>query len=148
LPHLFVAAALGWFWQTGAIGRVITAILISALLVSQIAWDTHHLASFHRLDGFELWTDAIYEVAKNLNNRKPDLVVDMDWGFMTPLKLLSKTHFSRREFWDAYDQDAWNECVQDLSGLVDRQNTLFLFHSDKFDMFPRMRQVFQKTLRV
>jgi hypothetical protein len=150
LPHLFVAAALGWFWQAGAMGKVATAILVSALLVSQIAWDARHLASFHRLGGYWLWTDAIYEVAKDLDSRKPDLVVDMDWGFMTPLKLLSKTNFSRREFWgvDACEHDAWNECVRDLSGLVDRQNTLFLFHSEKFDVFPRMRQVFEETLRV
>ena len=148
LPHLFVAAALGWFWHTGAIGKVATLTLMSALLVSQIAWDARYLASFHRLGGFGLWTDAIYEVAKDLDSRKPALVVDMDWGFMTPLKLLSKTHFERREFWGGCDHDTWNECIQGLSGLVDRQNTLFLFHSEKFDVFPRIRKVFEETLRA
>jgi 4-amino-4-deoxy-L-arabinose transferase-like glycosyltransferase len=148
LPHLFIAAALGWSWQNSAMGKVAAAILVSVLLVSQIAWDARHLASFHRLGGLGLWTDAIYEVAKDLDSRKPALVVDMDWGFMTPLKLLSKTHFERREFWGGCDHDTWNECIQDLSGLVDRQNTLFLFHSEKFDVFPRIRKVFEETLRA
>lgn len=152
LPHLAVAAAAGWLWRRARRwGKRALGLSLLALLLTQIGWDARYLRAFRQTGGLWNWSDAIYQVAAYVNASRPDLLVNMDWGFTYPLLLLTRARipqedfYSRVAFGNPQDESAQ---VRQLVGLLQRPNTFFLFHSEAFDNFPKVRGVFERALEA
>ncbi len=150
-PHLAVAAAGTWLWSRARRwGKLALALALSALLLTQIGWDARYLRAFRQTGGLWNWTDAIYEAGDFLNDARPELVVNLDWGFSYPLRLLTGDRIRQDNFYaevifDAsQDQEAQ---VEKLLPLLTRPNTLFLMHPEPLDNFPPVRIVFEQALK-
>lgn len=149
-PHLAVAAAGSWLWsRAGFRGRPVLAFALAVLLLTQIGWAARYLQVFRLTGGLGNWTDAIYQIAHYLDAAKPDVVVNMDWGFTYPLLLLSSTRqmdfYGEVSFQKPADELPY---IRQLISLLERPGTLFLFHTEGYENFSVARMLFERALEL
>ena len=156
-PHLGIAVAGVWLWEESSrLPRAITfvarrglALALAAVVLTELAYDARQLSAFRQIRGPGIWSDAIYDIARYLKAQRPDLVVNMDWGFGNPLLFLTDDQVRQNEF---YSKIAWeppeNQAaqVEELVPLLSQPNTLFLTHTDAFLCFPATKKVFEQAL--
>lgn len=156
-PHLAIAAAGVWLWQAtprlpeiaAAVVRRTLAVALAAVVAAQVGYDARQLSAFRQVRGTGIWTDAIYDIAAYFNGNRPDLVVNMDWGFGAPLLLLTDGRVAQTDFYATVafaKGDDYSGQVEELLPLLSRPNTLFLSHTEPFVCFPSVKTVFERAL--
>jgi hypothetical protein len=155
-PHLAVAAAGAWLWQSATrlpvagawVVRRGLALALAAIVLTQLAYDARQLSAYRQVRGLRMWTDAIYDIASYVKANRTGLVVNMDWGFGTPLmfltddRVLVNDYYAQIAFLKADDETAQ---IKELLPLLARPNALFLFHTEPFSLFPSVR-VFEQAV--
>ncbi len=155
-PHLALAAAGVWLWGGASrlpvaaawVVRRGLAVALAAVVLTQLGYDARQLSAFRRVRGTGIWTDAIYDIAAYLKANRPLLLVNMDWGFSNPLLLLTDDGVRQNDY---YTEVAWGPAeqsiqIEKLLPLLSRPNTLFLFHTERFMVFPATKTVFERAL--
>ncbi len=150
MPQLAVAAAGAALWRRARrAGRDLLAFALAVLLVTNVAWNARYLTAIRQTGGMGLWTDACYTLADFLNQRRPQLVVNLDWGLTYQTLLLTRGQVPLQ---DAYADLAFG-APQDqpaniaaLKELFSKPDTLFLVHSPDFAAFPDVRKVFERAV--
>jgi hypothetical protein len=156
-PHLGIAAAGFWLWEESSrLPRAITfvarrglALALAAVVLTELAYDARQLSAFRQIRGAGIWSDAIYDIAGYLKAHRPDLVVNMDWGFGNPLLFLTDDQVRQKEFYEkiAFEPPENQAAhVEELVPLLSRPNTLFLTHTEPFLCFPATGKVFEQAL--
>ena len=134
LPHLTAAAAACCVWRkTHRWARPAIASAVALVLLGQMSWDARYLQLFQLSGGRRYWTDAIYEIANFVEQRKPKPLAVMDWGFSMQLQLLTRGQVDLYEDFGAYRPDK-------LAQLVREPDTLFLFHAKGLESYAEGRQ--------
>jgi 4-amino-4-deoxy-L-arabinose transferase-like glycosyltransferase len=143
-PHLAVAAAGVWVWQGAArlpvaaswMARRGLALALAAVVLTQLAFNARQLSAYRQVRGARVWTDATYDIAAYLKANRPDLLVNMDWGFGIPLQFLTDDRVLLYSFCRHFEKEEAQ--IEELRPLVARTNTLFLLHTEPFVVFPSM----------
>jgi hypothetical protein len=157
-PHLAIAAAGLWTWESvsrlpvlpAAVLRRVLVIALVTVVAVQIAYNARQLSAFRQVRGDGIWSDAIYDIAAHLKATRPDLVVDLDWGFGYPLMFLTDDAVPQNEYYahvafgNPADEDP---LMKRLEPLLDRPNALFLVHVGRFIRFPAVMPVFERGLK-
>lgn len=134
-PHLAIAAAGVWCWQSmsrlpaipAGIMRRALVMGLAAVVLTELAYDARQLSAFRQVRGTGVWSDALYDIAGYLKTNRPSLVVNMDWGFGNPLLFLTDDCVRQIEFYEKVAfQPAGNDAAQteDLLPLFSRPGTL------------------------
>jgi hypothetical protein len=90
-PHLILAAALaGTAGRTRRFGTALLAIAIALLAGRNLLVTNQYLAQFIRDGSGGSWTDAIYPLAKFLENTSASNIWMCDWGIIDPLRVLDR----------------------------------------------------------
>lgn len=151
MPQLAVAAAGMWVAQRfKRLGVFVVTIAMALVFVSQIAWDLRHIDSFRRTGGQWMWSDASYQIADHLKRTRPQLLVNMDWGFTYPIMLLTRAEITQYDFYgeivfgDPKDVDRRTKYLTDF---LAKPRTAFLFHAEAYDIFPQVRSFFDKVVQ-
>ncbi len=155
-PHLAIAAAGVWLWNgasrrpaaAAALVRRGMGVALAAIVLTQLGYDARQLSAFRQVRGMGIWTDAIYDIAAHLKTARPDLVVNMDWGFGNPLLLLTDGSVRQNDFYGRValgPGDNESARIEELLSLLSRPNTLFLFHTEPFIQFPAVKTVFERA---
>jgi 4-amino-4-deoxy-L-arabinose transferase-like glycosyltransferase len=91
LPHLILAAALaGTAGRTNRFGAALLAIAVALLAGRNLLVTNQYLAQFIRDGSGGSWTDAIYPLAKSLENTGASNIWVCDWGIIDPLRVLDR----------------------------------------------------------
>ena len=130
----------------------LTAFALGLLLViSQLHADVRYLQSLRRTGGVGIWSDAIYPLAEYAQDHPDKLYALMDWGFSNQLLVLTQGRIKKEEsFVSIKDSSNEEEKMRRMCHLLERSNTLFVFHAKKYEIFPLLdtfSQALQKCQR-
>jgi 4-amino-4-deoxy-L-arabinose transferase-like glycosyltransferase len=90
-PHLILAAALaGTAARTRRFGTTILAIAVGLLAGRNLLVTNQYMAQFVRDGAGGSWTDAIFPLAKSLENASASNIWVCDWGILDPLRVLDR----------------------------------------------------------
>lgn len=150
-PQLAIAAVAAWGWSRlrGAL-RLAPLVLVAALILTMAGWSARELRLLRATGGAGNWSDASYDIAAWLQEHPARTVVCMDWGFSHPLLLLSQGRLDERDMSMTIGNprpDEFAGRVQRLVPLLFHPNTLYLFHSPRYQNFPGVREVFDEAVR-
>lgn len=140
-PQLAVAVVVCLIWESAkrwTKPAVVAAIAV--VLLGELSWDARYLRMFRETGGRLLWTDAIYEIADFIQERKPSQLAVMDWGFYNQLLLLTQGRVPMYEDWYAAD-------VPRIVDTIHDPNSLFLLHAKDVDPFPGGQKLVQEIAR-
>lgn len=150
-PHLAIAAAAAWAWERlrGAL-RLIAVVVVAAAIITMLGWDARTLWLFRETGGAWNWSDASYDITRYLEQRKPKVVMCMDWGFSYPLLLLSQGRLNEQDFFADVAFSPPEEApkhVQRLIPLLLQPGRVYLFHAGGYQAFRNVREVFEEALK-
>jgi hypothetical protein len=90
-PHLMLAAALaGIAGRTRRFGTMVLAIAVALLAGRNLLVTNQYMAQFIRDGSGGSWTDAIFPLAKSLENTSATNIWVCDWGIIDPLRVLGR----------------------------------------------------------
>jgi len=84
-PHAFAAITLA----AAIPNRAVLAAITAAATLSCAAVNWHDYSLLHQRGTYPPWSDAIYPLARYLNDTRPPQVFINDWGIMDQVRLLS-----------------------------------------------------------
>ena len=157
--HLVIASALcqsegldkvplrRWFPSYRLTGFALGLLFI----ISQLYADVRYLQSLRRTGGVGIWSDAIYRLAEYTQDHPDKYYALMDWGFSNQLLVLTQGRIKKEEsFVSIKDSPNEEEKMSRMCHLLERSNTLFIFHAKKYEIFPLLdtfSQALQKCQR-
>jgi hypothetical protein len=158
-PHLVIASALcqsegldkvplrRWFPSYRLAGFALGLLFV----ISQLYADVRYLQSLKRTGGVGIWSDAIYRLAEYTHDHPDKYYALMDWGFSNQLLVLTQGRIKKEEsFVSIKDSPNEEEKMRRMCTLLERSNTLFIFHAKKYAIFPLLdtfSQALQKCQR-
>ncbi len=146
--HLVIASALcqsegldkvplrRWFPSYRLVGFALGLLFV----ISQLYADVRYLQSLKRTGGVGIWSDAIYRLAEYTHDHPDKYYALMDWGFSNQLLVLTQGRVRKEEsFVSIKDSPNEEEKIRRMCHLLERSNTLFVFHARKYEIFPDAR---------
>jgi hypothetical protein len=122
--------------------------LVGALLLAIVGaagWTTYH---YHRTlaatGGIGVSSDAIYDLAHDLQAPGAPLAYAMDWGFWRNLELLTEDRVHPQEYF-TYSSPPEPVYKDYLDYLMQQPAGLFLFHTSDFTVFPGHWEMFDRA---
>jgi hypothetical protein len=136
LSHLLVAATLvqgarGFAGVPATAARGLAATALALLLVSDVAVIASTRALIARTGGRGLWSDAIFELASELENEPGANAVSLDWGFHLPLLFLTESPTLLEPYWRIPDTIRSGRPWSLTGGPQSR----YLVHDEPYDRF-------------
>ncbi|MGH9629001.1 MAG: glycosyltransferase family 39 protein, partial [Bryobacteraceae bacterium] len=96
-PLMFIAITLDAACRrAGARGKPLFAIVLAALVVSNLLVTNHYYAQLIRYGGGAAWSEAIYPLSDSLHKLEADEVHVLDWGMLNSLRLLHEGELDLR----------------------------------------------------
>ena len=145
--HLVIASALcqsegldkvplrRWFPSYRLVGFALGLLFV----ISQLYADVRYLQSLKRTGGVGIWSDAIYRLAEYTHDHPDKYYALMDWGFSNQLLVLTQGRIKKEEsFVSIKDSPNEEEEMRRMCHLLERSNTLFVFHAKKYEIFPML----------
>jgi 4-amino-4-deoxy-L-arabinose transferase-like glycosyltransferase len=148
LPQALIALAAVWLVRAGArygrpgrVGSVaVAAVALAALIGLDLIVDRDYHAALARTGGVANYSDSIYDLTDYLVEWKGHNPVAMDWGIAKSVQYLSKGEVNPPELF-GYTGMAPPPNWQDwLLSYIEDPWTLYVFHDEKFTVFPRWEQ--------
>ncbi len=157
-PHLGLAAAASWAWEKGGRRRQpgakapghrprrALAALLAVLFIAQLSSGIRHLRLFYETGGRLFWSDAVYELAAFVDQRRPSQLIMMDWGFRGPFLLLNLGRIPIVEY-ELVGPDAWADPgrLAHVQGMIRQPNTLFLIHASGMEASPETQKLLSEA---
>lgn len=142
IKNLGVVRLQRWFPGT----RQIAAALGLLLFLLQLHVDLRYLQSLRSSGGVGIWSDAIYRLAEFVKSHPNNYYALMDWGFSNQLLVLTRGEIRKEESF-IFLKDAKNEIerFERMCRLLKRSDTIFVFHSKQYEIFPSL-QIFNQAL--
>jgi hypothetical protein len=118
---------------------VVAVILVGAEAMTSVRY---HRA-FSQTGGAGVFSDAIYELASDLEAPGTPQPIAMDWGFRRNLQFLTQNRVDPNE-WFTYSSPVAPEFEGYVRSLIKRYpDALYLFHVPEYTMFPGHREIFE-----
>ncbi len=109
--------------------------LLAIILVGAEAWTT---ASYHRTlwqsGGNGAFSDAIYDLARDLDQEGTPPVVALDWGFARNIQLLTDGRVNPAE-WFTYTSQPDEGFERTIGQVIEQGPALYLFHAPEYTAF-------------
>lgn len=127
-----------------AVGVVAFALLVSSHLISNV----QHLQHFNATGGRGVWSDAIFTLARVLEERYADRqIYALDWGFSRSVSFLTKNRVRVQEIYEF--QPAPSSAFTDMARVtLQEADSLYLVHPPGQAAFPRYRDVFERQAQI
>jgi hypothetical protein len=152
IPQTFVAVALI------GLGDVLAAALparrplwiaglglLALIFAGSEVWTTYRYhTTLAQSGGSGHFSDAIYELAQDLEQPGTPPVIALDWGFLRNLQLLSESRINVVERF-TYSSPPSEEFEAYLEDLVRKPDALYLFHTPKYTAFPGHWEAFDRA---
>jgi hypothetical protein len=154
MPQALIAVALfglgDWLSRRAAWERRrLAAIAVTApmvVLVVVAGWTT---LRFHRAlaqtGGIGVWTDAIYQVAADLDQPGAPRAFAADWGFRRNLQIVTQNRVDPLERFDYSASAAPNLIDQFVAWTAEAPDGIYLFHAPGRDSYPGNRDLFEEA---
>jgi 4-amino-4-deoxy-L-arabinose transferase-like glycosyltransferase len=115
------------------------------LLVGAEAWTTiRYHSTLARTGGVGRYSDAIYALARDLDQPGTPKPVALDWGFRRNLQLLTQGRLYPEEHYD-YSQAPGAEFAAWMNRRVTESPALYLFHSPQYTAFGGHWEAFEEA---
>lgn len=148
LPQALIALAAVWLVRAGArfgrgAGLAAAAVVVGALgllIAFDLLADRDYHAALARTGGVANYSDSIYDLTEYLVEWKGHNPVAMDWGIAKSVQYLSKGEVNPPELFGytgATPPPNWQDW---LLRYIEDPWTLYVFHDEKFTVFPRWEQ--------
>ncbi len=129
--------------------RALTMALIGALAVALVCAEATTTLRYHRTlaqtGGEGHFSDAIYQLAADLDRPGAARAIAMDWGFRRNLQILTQNRVDPVEWYTFYTPPTPG-FLDYLTQLVGQApNALYLFHAPRYDAFPGHWELFQEA---
>ena len=152
IPQMIIAAALfglaDWLGAAMPAGRRLRWALIgllAAVLIGAEAWTT---ANYHRTlmqsGGSGAFSDAIYDLARDLEQPGAPPAIALDWGFARNIQLLTDGRVSPPERF-TYTSQPGEEFEEYVRQIVASGPALYLFHAPGYTAFPGHWEKFEQV---
>jgi hypothetical protein len=132
-PHLLVAAVFIGVLERMRRGRVLFALIVTALCFTGFVVVVHHLALLVRGGATSIWTDAIFPLSDSLKADEHTTIYALDWGFDNSLRMLHRGQLRLIPVWTAFepkaDQSSRRKALDRITG--DRNAVLITHAPDR-----------------
>jgi len=153
IPHILVAVALFQLPRLGArlggaklvAGSLIAVLGVSLLALTQLSIDARYVRSFIVQGGFGSWSDAIYQLNTFAKQHPDKTYLLMDWGFSTPLLLLSEGRIKKEEVYVHLRDFSSEEKIARMKPFLTVGDSFFVFHPPPFESDP-IFEAFKRAL--
>jgi hypothetical protein len=138
LPHFIVAAALAEVSRRlGRAGRPLRAAAALAVAISGLLVTNEHLAQWIRHGPGPVWTEAVEELARRLEETPARKVVVADWGIVDSLRLLTRGRLPLYQAIDLASRDSLDPDQQRMLGwLLGPRDSVFVGHTTEQEVVP------------
>ena len=126
--------------------RALQVINLLALVVAgaEVGTTYRYHRTLAQTGGVGLFSNAIDDLARDLQQPGVPQAVALDWGFRRNLQLLSGNRLNPRE-WFTYSSPPLPEFNDYLENLIKEPSTLYLFHTPEWSAYPGHWEVFERT---
>ncbi len=152
-PYIFCSVVPAAFLKQlsekkSRLNKIIQSTII-ALIAITILGNLRGLYIFHREFAADRvtteWSAQNYALADYLRQNHDKVIVCMDWGFYCNLAFLLRGETALKDRWGDFS-GAGSRPRRRLAKYFKRENYLYLFHSPRFTIFKRPRELFEEAL--
>ncbi len=144
-PQLIVAAAFAAAaGHARRFAPALLAIAIGVMSAQNLLMTNQYLANFIRNGGAHVWSDAIFPLAKSLENTSASgRVWIADWGLMDSLRLLERGRLHLEVGWDTLNKTDRNEADRkQIEAMLSDPADIFAGHTPGEEAFPGIGERF------
>lgn len=148
LPQIIIALFMDILYQvitSKTLIGVSVAIVILALAALDLSVDLQYHQALQRSGGIGRFSDAIYDLAKYLEENRVTFPLAVDWGFKNNIQILTKGTVNPIEIFQ-YSREPNEEFFRRVTQCLNDPNNLYLFHSAQFAALRRY-EAFETVVR-